>query len=137
MEDNIKITYPDSEKVYLKGEIHPDVRVAMRRVNLTPTVTIEDGRRVTRENAPVYVYDTSGVYSDPSVEVDLRKGLPRLREAWIRSRDVEVLPDVWQTRVLIICVSNIFACPIERKKVVRCRRCTMLSRVSLPLKWNM
>ena len=82
MEDNIKITYPDSEKVYLKGEIHPDVRVAMRRVSLTPTVTIEDGRRVTRENAPVYVYDTSGVYSDPSVEVDLRKGLPRLREAW-------------------------------------------------------
>ena len=94
MEDNIKITYPDSEKVYLKGEIHPDVRVAMRRVNLTPTVTIEDGRRVTRENAPVYVYDTSGVYSDPSVEVDLRKGLPRLREAWIRSRDVEVLPEI-------------------------------------------
>ena len=94
MEDNIKITYPDSEKVYLKGEIHPDVRVAMRRVNLTPTVTIEDGRRVTRENAPVYVYDTSGVYSDPSVEVDLRKGLPRLREAWIRSRDVEVLSEI-------------------------------------------
>ena len=94
MEDNIKITYPDSEKVYLKGEIHPDVRVAMRCVNLTPTVTIEDGRRVTRENAPVYVYDTSGVYSDPSVEVDLRKGLPRLREAWIRSRDVEVLPEI-------------------------------------------
>ena len=94
MEDNIKITYPDSEKVYLKGEIHPDVRVAMRRVNLTPTVTIEDGRRVTRENAPVYVYDTSGVYSDPSVEVDLRKGLPRLREAWIRSRAVEVLPEI-------------------------------------------
>ena len=92
MEDNIKITYPDSEKVYLKGEIHPDVRVAMRCVNLTPTVTIEDGRRVTRENAPVYVYDTSGVYSDPSVEVDLRKGLPRLREAWIRSRYPSYLP---------------------------------------------
>ena len=94
MKDNIQITYPDSEKVYLKGEIHPDVRVGMRRVKLTPTVTIEDGRQVRRDNAPVYVYDTSGAYSDPNVTIDLRKGLPRLREEWIRSRDVEMLPEI-------------------------------------------
>ena len=66
----------------------------MRRVKLTPTVTIEDGRQVRRDNAPVYVYDTSGAYSDPNVTIDLRKGLPRLREEWIRSRDVEMLPEI-------------------------------------------
>ena len=94
MKDNIQITYPDSEKVYLKGEIHPDVRVGMRRVKLTPTVTIEDGRQVRRDNAPVYVYDTSGAYSDPNVTIDLRKGLPRLREEWIRTpaRGVDTQP---------------------------------------------
>lgn len=94
MEDNIRITYPDSEKVYLRGEIHPDVRVGMRRVSLTPTVSIEEGRRVTRQNPPVYVYDTSGPYSDPAVSIDLRKGLPRLREQWIRSREVEQLKEI-------------------------------------------
>lgn len=94
MEDNIRITFPDSEKVYLRGEIHPDVRVGMRRVCLTPTVSIEEGRRVTRQNPPVYVYDTSGPYSDPAVSIDLRKGLPRLREQWIRSREVEQLKEI-------------------------------------------
>ena len=94
MDEKIRITYPDSEKVYLKGEIHPDVRVGMRRVTLTPTVTIEDGKQVRSENAPVYIYDTSGPYSDPDVEVDLRKGLPRLREKWIQARDVERLEGI-------------------------------------------
>lgn len=94
MEDNIRITFPDSEKVYLRGEIHPDVRVGMRRVSLTPTVSIEEGRRVTWQNPPVYVYDTSGPYSDPAVSIDLRKGLPRLREQWIRSREVEQLKEI-------------------------------------------
>ena len=66
----------------------------MRRVTLTPTVTIEDGKQVRSENAPVYIYDTSGPYSDPDVEVDLRKGLPRLREKWIQARDVERLEGI-------------------------------------------
>lgn len=48
MEDKIRISYPDSEKVYLKGSIHPDIRVAMRKINLTPTVTIENGEKVVR-----------------------------------------------------------------------------------------
>ena len=37
--NNIRITYPDSEKVYMQGSLHPDVRVGMRKVSLTPTVT--------------------------------------------------------------------------------------------------
>ena len=91
MDKQIKITYPDSEKVYLPGELHPDLRVGMRCVHLTPTVVVEDGVRKQTENPPVYVYDTSGPYSDPDVQIDLRKGLPRLREAWIKQRDVEQL----------------------------------------------
>lgn len=94
MEDKIKITYPESEKVYLEGQLYPHLRVGMRKVNLTPTVTVENGKRVLTENAPVYVYDTSGVYSDPEVKVDLKKGLPRLREPWIQEREVERLDGV-------------------------------------------
>lgn len=86
MENTMKITYPGSEKVYLPGQLYPELRVAMRRVNLTPTVTVKDGRKEYRENAPVYVYDTSGPYSDPAQTIDLRRGLPRLREPWILKR---------------------------------------------------
>ena len=68
----------------------------MRRVHLTPTVTIDaKGQRTERPNAPVYIYDTSGPYSDPAVSIDLRRGLPRLREPWIMERgDVERLGEV-------------------------------------------
>lgn len=84
--------YPGSEKVYIDGQIHP-VRVAMRRINLTPTVKIVDGERVVRENAPVYVYDTSGVFTDPDCEIDINKGIPRLRDRWLDTRDdLERLP---------------------------------------------
>ena len=70
----------------MNGEIYPELRVGMRRVNLTPTVTIEKGEKRMSENAPVYVYDTSGPYSDPNVEIDLEKGLPKLRQPWIDAR---------------------------------------------------
>ncbi|MDE6489883.1 MAG: phosphomethylpyrimidine synthase, partial [Muribaculaceae bacterium] len=55
-------SYPGSEKVYMDGTLFP-IRVGMRRVNLTPTVKVVDGEKTVRENAPVYVYDTSGVYT--------------------------------------------------------------------------
>ena len=84
---NMKISYPSSEKIYLHGERYPELRVGMRQINLTPTVTKDaEGKKHFSENAPVVVYDTSGPYSDPKAEIDLKKGLPRLREAWIRER---------------------------------------------------
>ena len=86
MNNNIKINYPSSEKIYMSGEIYPELKVGMRRVNLTPTVTIENGEKRREENAPVYIYDTSGPYSDPNVEINLEKGLPKLRQPWIESR---------------------------------------------------
>ncbi len=91
--ENIDVnSYPGSEKVYIDGKIHP-VKVAMRRVNLTPTVKIINGEKMTRQNSPVYVYDTSGVYTDPDVKIDINRGLPRLREQWLKERDdLEQLP---------------------------------------------
>lgn len=93
--ENIDVnSYPGSEKVYIDGELHP-IKVAMRRVNLTPTVRIVDGEKLTRQNVPVYVYDTSGVYTDPAVEVDINEGLPRIREEWTARRDdLERLPHI-------------------------------------------
>ncbi len=83
----MKIKYPSSEKVYMEGTLFPGIRVAMRKVNLTPTVTKDkNGKKHFSENAPVYVYDTSGAYSDPKVEINLKRGLPRLREPWILKR---------------------------------------------------
>lgn len=93
MDNKIKISYPSSEKVYIPGNIHKDIKVAMRRVKLTPTVSIVNGEKKIKENSPVYVYDTSGSFSDPNAEIDLKKGLPRLREEWIsRRNDTEQLP---------------------------------------------
>ncbi len=93
--ENIDVnSYPGSEKVYIDGKLHP-IKVAMRKVNLTPTVKIIDGERMTRKNAPVYVYDTSGVYTDPEVKIDINEGLPRLREEWISRRDdLQQLPHI-------------------------------------------
>ena len=60
METNIKFNYPSSEKVYLSGKLYPETKVGMRKVSLTPTITVEGGERRVEPNDPVYVYDTSG-----------------------------------------------------------------------------
>ena len=92
--DFTRYYYPNSEKVYVPGKLH-DIQVAMRKVNLTDTVNIVDGERTVRHNDPVYIYDTSGVFTDPNVEIDLEKGLPRMREQWIADRnDTERLADI-------------------------------------------
>lgn len=83
----MRIIYPNSEKVYVHGTLFPELRVSMREVLLTPTVTKDsDGKKHYRENASVAIYDTSGPYSDPSIDLDLKDGLPRLRESWIKAR---------------------------------------------------
>ena len=93
--ENIDVnSYPGSEKVYIAGEIHP-IKVAMRRVNLTPTVSMEKGERIMSDNDPVYVYDTSGVYTDPDVKININEGLPRIREELTAKRDdLEQLPRI-------------------------------------------
>lgn len=67
----------------------------MRRISLLDTIEIVNGEKRTTSNSPVTVYDTSGPYSDPNIEIDLKKGLPRLREPWLTLRgDVEQLPEI-------------------------------------------
>ncbi len=84
--------FPASTKIYVEGQ-NPGVRVPMREIRLTPTpVAGQDGDTRLEPNAPVRVYDTSGPYTDPDVEIDIRKGLAALRESWIEQRgDTEVL----------------------------------------------
>lgn len=81
-----------SEKVYIKGKMH-DIEVPMRKISLTdsPAAFATNGQGET--NAPVFVYDTSGPYTDPKAEIDIYKGLQPIRQAWIEGRgDVERLP---------------------------------------------
>lgn len=93
-EKTIRDAYPASEKVYVDGKLY-DIKVGMRKIKLTDTVKIVDGKRVVTHNDDVYVYDTSGPYTDPDIEINLEKGLPRLREKWITARgDVEQLPQI-------------------------------------------
>uniref|UniRef100_UPI0028AD67F8 phosphomethylpyrimidine synthase ThiC n=2 Tax=Pseudomonas TaxID=286 RepID=UPI0028AD67F8 len=79
---------PRSRKVYVQGS-RPDIRVPMREISLDDTPTDFGGE----SNAPVLVYDTSGPYTDPTVIIDVRKGLPDVRSSWIDARaDSERLP---------------------------------------------
>ena len=82
--------FPNSRKIYVQGS-RPDILVPMREISLTPTET-DNG---IEENAPVFVYDTSGPYTDPNVQIDVRKGLADVRSGWIEERgDTEVLSDL-------------------------------------------
>ncbi len=84
-----------SKKIYVKGKIH-DINVAMREIELSESKPMfSDGEFTKEVNPAVTVYDTSGPYTDPNVAIDIKKGLPRLREQWILDRgDVERLDDV-------------------------------------------
>ncbi len=82
--------FPNSRKVYVQGS-RPDLRVPMREISLADTHVSGGVER----NPPIYVYDTSGPYTDPEARIDLREGLPPLRESWIDERgDSERLGDV-------------------------------------------
>ncbi|WP_250464290.1 phosphomethylpyrimidine synthase ThiC [Caballeronia sp. GAFFF2] len=78
---------PNSRKVYVTGST-PDIRVPMREITQSDTPDSFGGEK----NPPVYVYDTSGPYSDPDAKIDIRSGLPALRAGWIEARgDTEEL----------------------------------------------
>ena len=72
---------PASKKVYIQGS-RADIQVPMRAIELTDTPTGLGGE----QNPDILVYDTSGVYTDPNLAIDLNKGLPNVREAWIEER---------------------------------------------------
>ena len=78
LDDKTKYSFSNSRKVYVNGS-RPDIRVPMREIILSDTLT-ENGRE---PNEPLRVYDTSGIYSDPDATIDLREGLPAIREPWL------------------------------------------------------
>ncbi|WP_336071341.1 phosphomethylpyrimidine synthase ThiC [Nitratireductor rhodophyticola] len=71
---------PASRKIYKPGKLHPGIRVPLREIAVHPSAG----------EPPVTVYDSSGPYSDPDALIEIEKGLPRIREAWVKARgDVE------------------------------------------------
>ncbi len=79
---------PNSRKIHVQGS-RPDIRVPMREISQTDTHTSSGGEK----NPPIWVYDTSGPYTDPTVKIDIRSGLAALREQWITERnDTEIMP---------------------------------------------
>jgi phosphomethylpyrimidine synthase len=73
--------FPNSHKIYVEGS-RADIQVPMREITLTDTIG-----ELAEKNDPIHVYDTSGVYTDPTVQIDLRKGLDNIRENWINERE--------------------------------------------------
>ncbi|HTH94204.1 MAG TPA: phosphomethylpyrimidine synthase ThiC [Rhodocyclaceae bacterium] len=81
---------PNSRKVYVQGS-RTDIQVPMREVTQSDTPTDFGGEK----NPPIYVYDCSGIYTDPNAKIDIRSGLPAIRQTWIEERnDTEVLSDL-------------------------------------------
>ncbi len=72
---------PNSRKVYVAGS-RPDIRVPMREISQSETPASFGAEK----NPPIYVYDTSGPYTDPAAEIDIRAGLASVRGAWIEER---------------------------------------------------
>ena len=78
--------FPQSEKVYVPGKLHPFLAVPQRRINLSPTKHATGGESA---HPPLTVYDTSGPYTDPQASIDLERGLPAHRNAWHHKVRVE------------------------------------------------
>jgi len=82
-QDDYSVTtgpFPASQKIYINGSLHNDIRVAMREISLEPSAN----------EKPLRVYDSSGPYSDSNADIDICKGLSKLREEWVSARnDVE------------------------------------------------
>ena len=79
--------FPNSQKVYVEGE-QAGVRVGMREITLSDSfIGGTEENPVFEKNDPIRVYDTSGPYTEPGFELNVRKGLPKYREQWILDRD--------------------------------------------------
>src|SRR5262245_45473491 len=82
-ETGVEELLPNSRRVYLSGRLHPDIRVPIREIALSPTKSI--GGRIEADES-VRVYDCSGPWGDPSYQGDVEHGLPPLRREWILHR---------------------------------------------------
>jgi phosphomethylpyrimidine synthase len=88
LSDEVTRPFPSSRKIHVQGS-RPDIRVPMRQVEQADTPASFGSE----QNPPITIYDTSGPYTDPDATIDLMRGLPTLREAWIVERgDTDQLP---------------------------------------------
>ncbi|PUE09523.1 phosphomethylpyrimidine synthase ThiC [Limnohabitans sp. T6-5] len=84
---------PNSHKIYVQGS-RPDIQVPMRQISQSDTPTAFGGEK----NPSIHVYDCSGPYTDPQARIDVRQGLPAVRQGWIEARgDTEVLQGLSST----------------------------------------
>lgn len=97
--DNLKgMAHPNSRRIFIQGS-RPDIRVPLREIQLADTFVggTKDAPQF-EPNEPVPVYDTSGPYGEEAAPIDVRRGLPRLREAWVLERaDTDALPGLSST----------------------------------------
>jgi len=86
--------FPNSNKIFVPGKIH-NIQVAMREIHQHDTIQKFNPKAPVEKNPSITVYDTSGPYTDVNAEIDVRKGLPKLRQQWILDRgDVEQLSEI-------------------------------------------
>ena len=87
LSEEITRPFSNSSKIYIEGS-RPDIRVAMREIKQADTPASFGFEQI----PPIPVYDTSGPFTDPDIEIDLMKGMPDVRAAWIEERaDTELL----------------------------------------------
>ncbi|MFQ2171407.1 phosphomethylpyrimidine synthase ThiC [Aeromonas veronii] len=86
--DSLKgMAHPNSRRIFIEGS-RPDIRVPLREIQLADTFVGGTKESPKFEpNEPIPVYDTSGRYGEEGVAIDVRRGLPRLRENWVLERD--------------------------------------------------
>ncbi|MFQ2587777.1 MULTISPECIES: phosphomethylpyrimidine synthase ThiC [Aeromonas] len=97
--DNLKgMAHPNSRRIFIEGS-RPDIRVPLREIQLADTFVGGTKEAPQFEpNEPVPVYDTSGPYGEEAAPIDVRRGLPRLREAWVLERaDTDALDGLSST----------------------------------------
>ncbi|WNC70604.1 phosphomethylpyrimidine synthase ThiC [Thalassotalea psychrophila] len=87
LSDLNKLSFPNSKKIYINGDIHP-IKVGMREIAVADTfVGGSEENPILEPNESIPVYDTSGPFTDPDISIDVHKGLPKLRAAWINQRN--------------------------------------------------
>ncbi|MBI4929376.1 MAG: phosphomethylpyrimidine synthase ThiC [Bacteroidetes bacterium] len=92
--------FPNSKKIYVSGTIHPDIKVAMREIEISSGIASKNGNGNSKEK--LVVYDTSGPFTDPAIDIDLEKGIPRLRSKWKFQRSGENISQMHYARKGII-----------------------------------
>ena len=131
---------PNSRKIYVQGS-RPDIQVPMREISQSDTPASFGAEK----NPPIYVYDTSGLYTDPAAKIDIRSGLPALRAAWIAERNdteelagptsvygIERLNDPKLAELRFTCIASRAA----RKQARMSRRCITRAKASSRPRWN-